>query len=66
MKTVILCGGLGTRLCEETHLKLKPMIEIGGRPILWHINISDFGNIWTQFVTMIYYKKNGKMAKPNG
>lgn len=37
MKTVILCGGLGTRLSEETHLKPKPMIEIGGKPILWHI-----------------------------
>lgn len=37
MKTVILAGGLGTRIAEETHLKPKPMIEIGGRPILWHI-----------------------------
>ncbi len=37
MKTVILAGGLGTRISEETHLKPKPMIEIGGRPILWHI-----------------------------
>ena len=37
MKVVSLAGGLGTRLSEETHLKPKPMIEIGGRPILWHI-----------------------------
>ncbi|HEY0077459.1 MAG TPA: glucose-1-phosphate cytidylyltransferase [Pyrinomonadaceae bacterium] len=37
MKVVILAGGLGTRLAEETELKPKPMIEIGGRPILWHI-----------------------------
>lgn len=37
MKAVILAGGLGTRLSEETHLRPKPMIEIGGHPILWHI-----------------------------
>ena len=49
MQAVILAGGLGTRISEETHLKPKPMIEIGGRPILWHIlkiysthNINDF------------------------
>lgn len=37
MKVVILAGGLGTRISEESHLKPKPMIEIGGKPILWHI-----------------------------
>lgn len=37
MKAVILAGGLGTRISEETNLKPKPMVEIGGRPILWHI-----------------------------
>lgn len=37
MKVVILAGGFGTRIAEETHLKPKPMIEIGGKPILWHI-----------------------------
>ena len=49
MKAVILAGGLGTRISEETHTKPKPMIEIGGKPILWHImkmygqhGISDF------------------------
>lgn len=37
MKAVILAGGLGTRISEESHLRPKPMIEIGGRPLLWHI-----------------------------
>ena len=37
MKAVILAGGLGTRISEETNIKPKPMIEIGGRPVLWHI-----------------------------
>jgi glucose-1-phosphate cytidylyltransferase len=37
MKAVILAGGLGTRISEETHLKPKPMLEVGGKPILWHI-----------------------------
>ena len=45
MKAVILAGGLGTRISEETHLKPKPMIEIGGKPLLWHImkNYSSHG-----------------------
>ncbi len=37
MKAVILAGGLGTRISEESHLRPKPMIEIGGKSILWHI-----------------------------
>ena len=37
MKCVILAGGYGTRISEESHLKPKPMVEIGGKPILWHI-----------------------------
>ena len=45
MKVVILAGGLGTRISEETHLKPKPMIEIGGKPIIWHImkTYSEYG-----------------------
>ena len=50
MKVVILAGGLGTRISEESHLRPKPMIEIGGQPILWHIMkyYSSFGGtqIW--------------------
>ncbi len=37
MKALILAGGLGARISKETHLKPKPMIEIGGKPILWHL-----------------------------
>ena len=37
MKAVILAGGFGTRISEESHLRPKPMVEIGGKPILWHI-----------------------------
>ncbi len=56
MKTVILAGGLGTRISEESHLKPKPMIEIGGRPILWHIMklFSHYG--FDDFIVCLGYK----------
>ena len=56
MKAVILAGGLGTRISEESHLKPKPMIEIGGRPILWHI-MKLYGHYGiTEFVICCGYK----------
>lgn len=56
MKAVILAGGLGTRIAEETHLKPKPMIEIGGRPILWHIMKSYSAHGVNEFVICCGYK----------
>lgn len=56
MKAVILAGGLGTRLSEETHLKPKPMVEIGGRPILWHIMKSYSHHGVTDFIICCGYK----------
>jgi glucose-1-phosphate cytidylyltransferase len=56
MKVVILAGGLGSRLSEETTLRPKPMVEIGGKPILWHImKIYAWHNI-TEFVVALGYK----------
>ncbi|RSD27581.1 glucose-1-phosphate cytidylyltransferase [Vibrio pectenicida] len=56
MKAVILAGGLGTRIAEETHLKPKPMIEIGGRPILWHIMNTYYSHGITDFIVCCGYK----------
>jgi len=56
MKVVILCGGLGTRLSEETQLKPKPMVEIGGKPILWHIMKIYQGYNFNDFTLALGYK----------
>ena len=58
MKTIILCGGFGTRLREETEYKPKPMVEIGGKPILWHIMklYAYFGH--KEFILTLGYKGN--------
>lgn len=56
MKVLLLAGGFGTRLSEETEVKPKPMIEIGGKPILWHImkTYSQYG--FNEFVVLLGYK----------
>jgi len=56
MKTIILAGGLGTRLAEETAIKPKPMIEIGGKPILWHIMNIYAASGFEEFVVALGYK----------
>lgn len=61
MKTVILAGGFGTRLSEETIVKPKPMVEIGGRPILWHIMKSYSAYGMNEFIICCGYK--GYMIK---
>lgn len=56
VKAVILAGGLGTRISEETHVKPKPMIEIGGRPILWHIMKNYSSHSVNDFIICCGYK----------
>lgn len=56
MKTIILAGGLGTRLSEETIIKPKPMVEIGGMPILWHIMRTYSAFNYTEFIVALGYK----------
>jgi glucose-1-phosphate cytidylyltransferase len=61
MKAIILAGGLGTRLAEETSLRPKPMVEIGGKPILWHIMKIYAAHGVTDFIICLGYK--GYMIK---
>ena len=56
MKAILLAGGLGTRLSEETHLRPKPMVEIGGKPILWHIMKTYASYGVTDFIVCGGYK----------
>ena len=56
MKAVILAGGLGTRISEESHLKPKPMIEIGGKPIIWHIMKMYSAHGINDFIVCLGYK----------
>ena len=58
MKTVILAGGLGTRISEESHLLPKPMIEIGGKPMLWHIMKIYAAQGFNEFVICAGYKQD--------
>ncbi len=58
MKVVILAGGFGTRISEESHLRPKPMIEIGGMPILWHIMKSYSTKGFNEFVICLGYKQH--------
>src|SRR5712675_2976818 len=56
MKAVILAGGLGTRLAEETALRPKPMVEIGGKPIIWHIMKIYSAHGLSDFIVCLGYK----------
>ena len=57
MKVVILAGGFGTRISEESHLKPKPMVEIGDKPILWHIMKSYSAYGFNEFIICGGYKQ---------
>ena len=56
MKTIILAGGFGSRISEETDVRPKPMIEIGGKPLLWHIMQIYLKYIDTEFIIATGYK----------
>ena len=56
MKVIILAGGVGSRLSEETDLRPKPMVEIGGKPILWHIMNIYSAHGFDEFIVALGYK----------
>ena len=56
MKVVLLAGGLGTRMREETEYKPKPMVEVGGKPVLWHLMKSFAAHGLTEFVVCTGYR----------
>ena len=58
MKVILLAGGLGTRITEESHLRPKPMIEIGGQPILWHIMKLYSHYDFNEFIICAGYKQH--------
>ena len=60
-KLVLLCGGQGTRMREETEYRPKPMVEVGGKPILWHIMKTYAAHGFTDFVCCLGYR--GRMIK---
>ena len=61
MKTVIFAGGLGSRISEESYMRPKPMVEIGGKPILWHIMKIYQAQGFNEFIICLGYK--GYMIK---
>ena len=64
MKVLLLAGGLGTRISEETVVKPKPMVEIGGKPILWHIMKMYAHYGFNDFVVLLGYKGYERRACP--
>lgn len=63
MKVVILAGGFGTRISEESTFKPKPMIEIGGMPILWHI-MKTYAAYYWKSISWIYRKSTPSLESP--
>ncbi|GIR20304.1 hypothetical protein CM15mP35_05650 [bacterium] len=59
MKTIILAGGLGSRMREETEFKPKPMVEIGGKPVIWHIIKTIFTKA-TMILSFVWVTKKNK------